>query len=105
VSLLYNPEDYGVSIVYEFEAYEPDYSFDTLVVVRELATGKLYCAADSGCSCPVPFEDHTFPTDYTEVRAWEDVKGVLDANFPISGWSRHRNDHGNLRAAVKRALA
>lgn len=47
MSLLYNPERYGVEIVANFDAYEPNYSFDILVVVRDRKDGKLYCATDS----------------------------------------------------------
>lgn len=105
MSLLYNPEDYGVEIVANFDAYEPNYSFDILVVVRDVKDGKLYCATDSGCSCPKPFEDHTFPTDYTEVRSWDDVKRVLDLEFPVRTWSRRRNNHDSLRRAVRAVVS
>jgi hypothetical protein len=106
VSLLYSPEYYGVEIVANFDAYEANYSFDILVVVRDLETGKLYAAADSGCSCPTPFEDHTYPTDFEEVRSWDEVKAVLDREFPNDpGSYRRRLPHDSLRRAVQKALS
>ncbi len=101
--LYYDPQYHGLETIHEYNAYEPDYSFDMLVVWRETATGKLWAATDSGCSCPTPFEDHTWPTDFTEVRSWTDVKELLDANFSTDRY-RRRLDHSNLRRAVQRAL-
>lgn len=102
--LYYNPQEYGLVTVATYDAFEPGYDFDMLVVWRETATGKLWAATDSGCSCPTPFEDHTWPTDFTEVRSWQDVKELLDTAFPRDG-SRRRLDHSNLRRTVQRALA
>lgn len=102
--LYYEPENHGLETVAEFEAYEPDWSFDVLVVWRETATGKFYAAADSGCSCPVPFEDHTFPTDFTAVRSWADVKQLLDSEFPRDGSYRPRKPHNTFRQQVKRVM-
>lgn len=101
----YNPESLGLEIVHDYEAYGGSYEFSMLVVWREVATGKLFAAADSGCSCPTPFEDHTFPEDFIEVFSWEDVKALLDSEYPNTDSSYYsRLPHGNLRDAVKQAL-
>lgn len=102
MSIQYNPEKYGVKIVCEWEAYEPSYSFDTVLVVRSIETGKLYAATDSGCSCPVPFEDHSFPSDFVEVKAWADVKALVEREFPDDSY-RSRNSWSPLRVAVTNA--
>jgi hypothetical protein len=101
----YNPEDHNppLETVAHFEAYTPEWSFDLFIVVREKGSGKLYAASDSGCSCPTPFEDHTWPTDYTEIKSWEDCKRELDRAFPVDGY-RARKPHDALRRAVKEAL-
>lgn len=52
----YNPEKCGLTLVVALEEDEP-YEYDTLLVVRDNETGKLFAAHDSGCSCPTPFED------------------------------------------------
>ena len=53
----FEDETLGYRQVAEVELSEPDYSFDTLVVLEK--DGGLYLATDSGCSCPTPFESHT----------------------------------------------
>lgn len=77
----YNPENLGLELVAEFELSEPNYSFDTFIVLREKETGKVYVAHDAGCSCPTPFEGFTFPQDFTEVRSYADVKREYDSHL------------------------
>jgi hypothetical protein len=55
VSLYYDPEDFGLTVVGEVEWSEPSYSFNRTVIWRD-NYGQLYWASDSGCSCPSPFE-------------------------------------------------
>lgn len=57
--IYYNPKEFGIETVGELELREPDYTFDILLVQRDLLTGKFYVNFDSGCSCPSPFEDFT----------------------------------------------
>lgn len=100
-----HPEKYGLEIVACVDAYEPDYSFDLFLILREKATGKLFVASDSGCSCPMPFEDHDFPQDFTEVKTWEDVKREYNAHFPENdyGW-RNRASIQEARSRVVGAI-
>ena len=53
------------------------YDFDDVMVVRDLADGKLYAAYDAGCSCPIPFENHVFPTDFVELRSAQDLRDYV----------------------------
>lgn len=101
---MYSPEDYDVEIVYQWDAFEPDWDFDIVLIVRDKLSRKLYAAADSGCSCPTPFEDHKYPADFVEVRSWEDVKSFINAQFPRGGY-RARKPLDNIRTAVRKALA
>jgi len=57
-NIYYNPEKHGLTVVAEIEYSSGEYEFDTRVVWRD-ASGKLYTARDSGCSCPTPFEEVT----------------------------------------------
>ena len=52
----FDPTAWGLVKVAEHELSEPFYSFDTLACWRG-AEG-LYIATDSGCSCPIPFENY-----------------------------------------------
>lgn len=55
----------------ELELEEPDYSFDILMVWRHAKTEKLYWAQDSGCSCPLPFEDYTSLESLEMLGKWD----------------------------------
>lgn len=56
-----DPEHFGLEVFGTIDAAPGSYEFDYLVVWREKATGQLWWASDSGCSCPTPFEDFSFP--------------------------------------------
>jgi hypothetical protein len=45
------------------------------------ATGALYGAFDSGCSCPTPFEDFARLEDMTPIRTVEDAKRLVRENL------------------------
>lgn len=62
MSIYYSPESYGLEVVGEVEFSDMNYQFDTTVVWRDVETGDLYYADDSGCSCPCPFEGHNRET-------------------------------------------
>jgi len=55
-NIYYDPQDFGLELVGEFDWTEPDYSFDMLVVWKS-GRGQYWIGEDSGCSCPSPFED------------------------------------------------
>jgi hypothetical protein len=56
-NVYYGPEDSGLEIVLVVDS-ELSYEYDMFVVWRD-ASGSLYAADDSGCSCSYPFEDLT----------------------------------------------
>src|SRR6266850_1700635 len=53
------------------------YDFHDVILVRDTTDGKLYAAQDSGCSCPSPFESHTFPTDFTEIKSKQEFRDYV----------------------------
>lgn len=76
MALVYtDPEAFGLTVVAEYEAIG-GYEFSKVMLWRD-HRGDLWAAFDSGCSCPTPFEDHSFPTDFTQVRAASDVDPLL----------------------------
>ena len=56
-NIFYSPEEFGLEVVGCVDYSDGCYQFDYSCVWRD-ATGQLYYAEDSGCSCPSPFEDH-----------------------------------------------
>lgn len=103
-SIYFSPQNYNVTLIDGFDVYEPDWDFDILLVVKDTQSGQVYAATDSGCSCPIPFEDHKYPNDFIHVRSWQDVKDILDREFPINRYSRKRLPHDGLRRRVQAAL-
>ena len=53
-----NPEYFGLEVISSIDDPEASYTFDMIVVWRRLEDRKLFWATDSGCSCPVPFEEY-----------------------------------------------
>lgn len=88
----YSPEAHGLKPVYEFELTEPFYSFDTVCVWHHEDSNKFYWAHDTGCSCPVPFEDYNSLSDLTELRSVEDFRQAVKAISYIDDHSYFTQD-------------
>lgn len=73
-NVYYNPEEFGLETVGEFEIEASFYSFDIFAVWRDPKSGKFYTATDSGCSCPTPFEDYD---SIESLTAHENAHSVL----------------------------
>ena len=79
----YSPESAGLVLLGTVEK-EPEYDFDIVCLWQHEESGKVYFAADSGCSCPTPFEDYRFngPDDHnlTELTrgTWREFEAALD---------------------------
>lgn len=54
-NLYYHPEEYDLEQVYNCD-YGASYEFDMFTMWKHKPTGDIYMAADSGCSCPSPYE-------------------------------------------------
>lgn len=55
----------------EVDWEEEPYEFELTRVYQQISTGALFYATDSGCSCPIPFED-TEETDLTPITRMQD---------------------------------
>jgi len=71
------------------------YEFD-IVMLIETEPNVFYIGRDTGCSCPIPFEDQTVTEDFVRMFSTRDVERYLDG---LSGGS-YRDDH-NVAAFVK----
>jgi hypothetical protein len=56
-NVYYHPEKWGLTAVYDVEWRDEAYEFEITAVWKD-KDGVFYVASDSGCSCPVPFEDY-----------------------------------------------
>lgn len=59
----YNPEKCQLEIIAE-ASKDPDYDFNMIIVWRDVVSDEIFWARDSGCSCPVPFEDYHKLSDF-----------------------------------------
>jgi hypothetical protein len=85
------PEDFGLSTVGEVEWSEPNYDFDLTVLWRN-PQGRLFWADDSGCSCPMPFEDFAEVGDLKTGTFFDFAKHLNDRLTQLRGspylWAR-----------------
>jgi hypothetical protein len=82
----YNPEKFGLTLVGMADEAGLSYEFSMFGVWKD-AGGQLYYGADSGCSCPSPFEDFTSLEALTMATAAE-VHAALDEWAPDGEESR-----------------
>jgi hypothetical protein len=103
---MYHPENFDppLRIVASLNAYEENYTFDIFLVVQEVETGRVHVGSDSGCSCPIPFEDFRSLGDFTPVRTWNDVKREYDAAFPAGSSRPRTGDIQSIYYRVAEAL-
>lgn len=80
MSLYDSPEKYGLEIVAELSDNNLSYEYDITVVWKDDAN-RVFWAADSGCSCPTPFEDYRSLDDVHEITldAWDTFFAVLSS--------------------------
>lgn len=103
-NIYYNPEDCGLSIVGVLDEDGLSYEFNTLLVVKETSSKRLFYATSSGCSCPTPFEEYHFSNgddhDLTEIKG-ENVEAFVNEvnNFPAS-----QDERRQLVTKVRRQL-
>lgn len=53
----YHPEECGLELIDTLSG-ELSWEFDDVHIWKDIESGEYYWAADSGCSCPCPFEDY-----------------------------------------------
>lgn len=73
-----HPEDFELEVVDEIDYSSGSYEFDTRIVWKHIKTGKHYTARDSGCSCPLPFEDYTTIEDLEEIGTIDSLKTEIN---------------------------
>ena len=99
MNIYYNPERFGLKIVDAVEYGSGCYEFDLLVVWEDEA-GQLYYAEDTGCSCPMEFEntgrDDLIPA--TKIEVVEKAQAMLASRLRLS-WGDDEYGAGQRVAA------
>lgn len=101
-NLYYHPEKSGFEIVAVADA-AGDWEFDVILVLRDTATGQVYAAHDSGCSCPTPFE-FTSRGDLLPVASVADVMAFASRVWPEDDGYGDR-DYNGSRVGLAERLA
>lgn len=96
-----DPAKCGLTIVATISWDDTAYQFDETIVWQDNATGGLYMASDSGCSCPSPFEDFHCMADLERVVTIAQIDSLLNQTRPYGPDMDTRND---FRALVQRKL-
>ena len=77
-NVYYNPEKSGLKIFGSISEENLCYEFNDLIVLQDKESKKLFWAADSGCSCPTPFETYYF-------------RSAKDNNLQVINKTNYRN--------------
>jgi hypothetical protein len=85
-NVLYSPEACGLRLIGELADADEFYDFDTVIVVQDVASGRIYAGHDSGCSCPTPFEDVHSLGDLTEIRTVDEIRSFVKAHEEYVNW-------------------
>jgi len=94
----------GLTKIGELDELDLSYAYNTLLVFRHDATGRVFYAHDAGCSCPSPFEDYNFNSpednnlDEITVASFDGFEREVN-KFPVS-----QHERNELIDSVKAAL-
>ena len=93
MTVIESPEDHGLIEVLTLNLCEDMYAFDLVVVFMDVKTKKFYTAADTGCSCPIPFEQFKTREHLNGPLDWHQVVKLLskEASRDWRGDSAEKN--------------
>lgn len=81
----YEPGKLGLSVVATADQENMSWEFDTFVVWKH-NDGRIFCASDSGCSCPTPFEDYTTLESLTKIDSLSQLK------YEVENWAGEQDE-------------
>lgn len=73
-----NPEHFGLKFVGSLQWGEPEWDFNITAVLHD-GEDRFYVIHDSGCSCPIPFEDFTSLEKVQPMTKWEAIADLTDS--------------------------
>lgn len=86
----YDPEQCGLKLIHVLDVPNLSYEYSTIIVVQDVASGAVFMAYDSGCSCPTPFEGVRGLGDMRRIKTIEQYDRFVDEHrssydaFPLS---------------------
>lgn len=82
----YNPDKLGL-VLYSIDEPNMHYEYNTLDFWAT-SDGRIYSTSDSGCSCPIPFEQYSGRTQDEVVQQLERVENVDHALRLFDSWNQ-----------------
>lgn len=98
----YNPEKLDLELL-SFDEPNMSYEYNTLCfwVTKE---GLIYCASDSGCSCPTPFEEYSGENQKEVIQKLERI-GSLEQSLSIfDSWNKGYDNRPYLSIESRKEL-
>jgi hypothetical protein len=84
----YEPEKLGLE-VRSLDELDLEYEFNIMLIARPKGkVGQVYVAFDSGCSCPIPFEDYAGETQEEVLALMERVRNWDHLSELYKSWAR-----------------
>jgi hypothetical protein len=100
-NIYYNPEDFGLETIGEFDWYEESYEFD-ITAVWKSKRGEYWIGNDSGCSCPSPFEDFRDINDLDGPYKKSELKKRL--NYMVTERDYYGRPEAEIRSDISAIL-
>jgi hypothetical protein len=115
-NVYYSPEDSGLVPIDQLDEPNLSYEYNILIALQHTDSGRCYYVQDSGCSCPVPFDNFFFrgpdDTNLDEVQLHNfssfeaEVKSFATGSYrDENGIAQHERDKmlDTVKAALKKA--
>jgi hypothetical protein len=99
----YDPEKLELELV-SYDEPNLSYQYNTLCFWAT-KDGRIYSASDSGCSCPIPFEDYEGETQDEVLQKLERVGSVVQAESIFDSWNKNFDGKPRIQKSKKQALA
>jgi hypothetical protein len=94
-----SPGSFGLTTVVSIDQAGA-WEFDTLTILKHKTRGEFFWAADSGCSCPTPFEGFGLPDDHRKDRHIEPITDYAHLGRIVDAWvSDYRLEAGEITQA------
>lgn len=97
----YNPEKLGLEML-SYDDPGSCYDFNTLCF-WSTGDGRVYSATDSGCPCPIPFEDYDGKDQEDVLQRLQRIGSVDQAEAEFRSWNN--SIRGKMPSETEREIA
>ncbi len=98
----YDSDKLGLDRI-SFDRSSGSYEFDT-IIFWATNDGRIFTARDSGCSCPVPFEDYNGTSLDDVLSKLERLGSVEQAEAAFDSWNKNDGYNTHFGADTRREV-